>query len=130
MTIHFPLQDNQDTGGKEMDFFIKITEPIFMLVLHFYSALGESFSRVSDFVFFLLVVLTVLAVEGAALVILKNVMVSIFFATLRKIRKSKYLKRLAFRSVDNLEKILLAIDKSTQSKGAKNTHGNRKNTRG
>ena len=112
-----------------MDFFIKITEPIFMLVLHFYSALGESVSRVSDFVFFLLVVLTVLAVEGAALVILKNVMVSIFFATLRKIRKSKYLKRLAFRSVDNLEKILLAIDKSTQSKGAKNTHGNRKNTR-
>lgn len=112
-----------------MDFFMEITEPIFMLVLHFYSALGESFSRVSDFVFFLLVVLTVLAVEGAALVILKNVMVSVFFATLRKIRKSKYLKRLAFRSVDNLEKILLAIDKSTQSKGAKNTHGNRKNSR-
>lgn len=126
---HFQSQDNQDTGGNEMDLFMEITEPILMMVLHFYSALGESFSRVSDFVFFLLVVLTVLAVEGAALVIIKNVMVSVFFATLRKIRKSRYLKRLAFRSVDNLEKILLAIDKSTQSKGAKNTHGNRKNTR-
>ena len=113
---HFQSQDNQDTGGNEMDLFMEITEPILMMVLHFYSALGESFSRVSDFVFFLLV-------------IIKNVMVSVFFATLRKIRKSRYLKRLAFRSVDNLEKILLAIDKSTQSKGAKNTHGNRKNTR-
>lgn len=112
-----------------MDLFMEITEPIFMLVLHFYSALGESFSRVSDFVFFLLVVLTVLAVEGAALVIFKNVMVSVFFATLRKIRKSRYLKRLAFRSVDNLERMLLAIDRSTQAKGAKNTHGNRKNRR-
>lgn len=112
-----------------MNFYLEITESVLIMVVHFYHTLGERFSQVSDIVFLLLITLTVIAVEVGALVILKNAMGSVFFALLRKIRKSKYLKRLVFRSLDNLERFMLAIDKSTQAKGAKNTHGNRKNTR-
>lgn len=112
-----------------MNLYMEITESLIVMVVHFYTIIGERLSQVSTIPFLLLIVLTVMAVEGAVLIIIKNVMTSVFFALLRKIRKSKYLKRLAFRSVDNLEKILMAIDKTTQAKGERKTHGNRKNSR-